>query len=253
MHLGKTECILFGSKRQLNKVTDFSVTCDDSQIKAAKSAKYLGITLDESLSGETIVCDILKKAGSRLKFLYRHAQYLNQKTRKTLCTALILCHYDYACSSWYSSLSQYYKNRLQTMQNKVVRFILNKGPRSHVGQDELDAVGLLSVKDRVIQMKINHVFKIFHGTAPDYLNTYFTRTSAVHKYSTRGSPFNFIVPRVKGSASHTFFFTAVHHWNFLPNSIKEKSNSHQFKTAVKKYLAEQGRLAEQNYQHHNKY
>ena len=229
------------------------MTCDGNQIKPANSAKYLGTTLDESLSGETIACDILKKAGARLGFLYRHAHLLSEKTRKTLSTALILCHYDYACSSWYSHLSQYYKKRLQTMHNKVVRFILNMGPRTHIGQRELDRVGLLSVKDRVIQMKMNHVFKIFHGTAPDYLNVHFTRITSVHNYSTRGSPFNFIVPKTKGQASHTFFHTAIRHWNFLPNSIKEINNLPQFKTAVKKHLAEQARLAEQNPSHHNRY
>ena len=84
------------------------------------------------------------------------------------------------------------------MHNRVVRFILNLGPRSHIGQRELDQVGLLSVKDRVIQMKLNHVFKIVHGTAPDYLSSNFTRISTVHKYSTRGSSVNFIVPSSKG-------------------------------------------------------
>ena len=59
LHLGKTECILFGSKMQLKKVNIFLVKCDGNLIKPANSAKYLGITLDESLSGETIACDIL--------------------------------------------------------------------------------------------------------------------------------------------------------------------------------------------------
>ena len=75
LHLGKTECILFGSKRKLNQVDNFKVTCDGKQITPSTSAKYLGITLDESLSGETIVCDILKKAGARLAFLYRYAHF----------------------------------------------------------------------------------------------------------------------------------------------------------------------------------
>ena len=139
------------------------------------------------------------------------------------------------------------------MQNKVARFILNKGPRTGIGQRELDKVGLLSVKEKVIQMKLNHVLNIFQGTAPDYLNTHFTRITSVHNYSTRGSPFNFIVPKTKVQASRTFLYTAIHHWNFLPNSIKEISQFSQFKSAVKKHLFDQARLAELNPMHHNKY
>ena len=31
------------------------------------------------------------------------------------------------------------------MQNKMVRFILDKGPRAHIGQKELDSLGFLNV------------------------------------------------------------------------------------------------------------
>ena len=102
-------------------------------------------------------------------------------------------------------------------------------------------------------MKMNHVYKIFHGTGPDYLKAHFTRITSVHSYSTRGSPYNFIVTRIKGQASHTFFHTAIRHWNFLPNSIKEINNLSHIKTAVKKHLSEQARLAQQNPSHHNNY
>ena len=32
------------------------------------------------------------------------------------------------------------KKQLQILQNKVVRFILDVGPRTHIGQNELDKV-----------------------------------------------------------------------------------------------------------------
>ena len=54
-------------------------------------------------------------------------------------------------------------------QNKVVRFVLDLGPRSRINCDILDKVNMLSVTDRVRQLRINHVFNIFHGHAPEYL------------------------------------------------------------------------------------
>ena len=45
------------------------------------------------------------------------------------------------------------------MQNKMVRFVLDLDPRAHVGKQQRKD-GLLSVKDRVIQLKLNQVFKI---------------------------------------------------------------------------------------------
>jgi len=51
----------------------------------------------------------------------------------------------------------------------IVRFVLDLGPRSRINCDILDQVNMLSVTDRVWQLRINHVFNIFHGHAPEYL------------------------------------------------------------------------------------
>ena len=43
LHMGKTECIIFGSKRKLRKINNFSVECNGHTIKAQRSVKYLGL------------------------------------------------------------------------------------------------------------------------------------------------------------------------------------------------------------------
>ena len=64
LHLGKTECILFGSKRKLKKVDQFQVTCNEHIITAQSSVTYLGINIDKFLSGEIIINNIIKKVNS---------------------------------------------------------------------------------------------------------------------------------------------------------------------------------------------
>ena len=122
LYLGKTEGILFGTKRKFNSVQDFSINCNGMTISTSSSVKYLGVTLDNTLSRDSIASNVIKKANERLKFLYRHSNCLNFKSCKTLTSALKMCHFDYTCSSWYSALSQKYKNQLQIIQNKIVRF-----------------------------------------------------------------------------------------------------------------------------------
>ncbi len=239
LHLGKTESILFGSKIKLSRVDDFNVACDGKIITPTNSVKYLGITLDNDLSGESVAESIIKKTSSRLSFLYRQRKFLNERTRKTLCTALIQCHFDYCCSSWYSALSVKLKNRLQVMQNKMIRFILNLEPRSHVGHDQFEKLGMLNVKDRVKQLKLNHVFKIYHCTAPKYLCSHFRKLSNTHRYNTRGSSTNFLVPKIKGQQCNTFFFTGIQEWNQLPGHIKSLQTKVQFKKAVKSHFLSQ--------------
>ena len=51
LHLGKTECILFGSKRKLKRVKDFKVTCNGHTIEHTTYAKYLSLNIENLLSG----------------------------------------------------------------------------------------------------------------------------------------------------------------------------------------------------------
>ena len=60
-HLGKTEYILFGSKRKLR-------TCSYIQLKCP-CTKYLRIELDQFLTGERVADKITCKSNAKLKFL----------------------------------------------------------------------------------------------------------------------------------------------------------------------------------------
>ena len=84
LHLGKTESILFGSKRKLKNVETFEVRCGQEIIKHVNSVKYLGIEIDDDLSGSNIVKEIATKANARLKFLYRYKNMLDFECRKIL-------------------------------------------------------------------------------------------------------------------------------------------------------------------------
>ena len=82
--MGKTELILFGTKRKLSMHNEFSVVMSDGHIiKSKKSVVYLGLELNRYLDGEEIVLNITKKVNSRLKFLYRQANFFNHMVKKT--------------------------------------------------------------------------------------------------------------------------------------------------------------------------
>ena len=100
LHVGKTECILFGSKRTLKGVNAFTVNYKGTTITNSSTVKYLGVVLDNNLSGERMVSTVSAKAIGKLKFLYRYGHILSSQIRRKLCSALIQCHPDY----WYNSL-----------------------------------------------------------------------------------------------------------------------------------------------------
>ena len=203
LHLGKTECILFGPKRKLKNFNDFTICYNNHVIKSTDHVKYLGVYIDNSLSGDYIVDSVAKKVNGRLKFLYRQAKFLDFTCKMSLCSALIQCHLDYACSAWYSGLSKCLKKKLQICQNKMVRFILDYFPRQSVNYDVLSSINMLSVEDRVKQLRLNHVFNIFHQKAPTYMQDNFVlktaRNNGRQKRSVSNLDFN--IPRVSSCQS----------------------------------------------------
>ena len=46
LHVGKTESLLFGSKRKLKGTENFRVFCDGTPVERMQSVKYLGVMLD---------------------------------------------------------------------------------------------------------------------------------------------------------------------------------------------------------------
>ena len=91
LHLGKTESILFGPSRKVKCVGEnsFNISCHGFKIEMKTCVKYLGVMLDNMLSGELIVQNIITKVNQRMKFLYRNSKCLSIQSRKTLCSALI--------------------------------------------------------------------------------------------------------------------------------------------------------------------
>ena len=77
LHLGKTECLLFGTKSKLKKVADFKVFCEGIAIQRVSHVKYLGVQLDANLDGSTHVGGLLKTCMGRLAFLYRNSGLLD--------------------------------------------------------------------------------------------------------------------------------------------------------------------------------
>ena len=59
-HLGKTECLLFGSKKRLKACDDFRITCDGRTIDRVVNVRYLGVQLDSNLNGSCHVDKTLK-------------------------------------------------------------------------------------------------------------------------------------------------------------------------------------------------
>ena len=240
LHIGKTECMLFGSCRKLKRAGNFQVTCEGMAVKQVYCVKYLGVHLDSDMSGKTQVRTILKTCAGRLAFLYRNASLLDKTCRTILCSALIQPFIDYCCSSWYSGVTVSLKGRLDVVQRKMVRFVNNWDPRHHVSFSDIRGLSWIPIPDRVEFFKMMHLFRIRHNLAPRYLLPNFKSISSVHSHNTRGSNLNFSLPKYLSLSPHSFAFTAIKQWNQLPTGLKSIVEFRVYKQRLKShYLSKQ--------------
>ena len=175
IHFGedKTKSILFGSKRKLRKVGKLNITYQGIDVKQKSQVTYLGCRLDETMSGEPLAYKTIKKINFRVNYLFRKKYFLTTSVSCLLCNALIQPHFDYACTAWYPNLCKKLKNKIQTTQNKCVRFCLNIDDMTHIPQNEFKKLNWLPVSDRINQCILLTTFKFVNDISPNYLNEVF--------------------------------------------------------------------------------
>ena len=74
---------------------------------------------------------------------------------------LIQPHFEYECSAWYLNLTKKLKHRIQTTQNKYVRFCLQLDKLKHISHEEFERLNWLPVTYRFKQCNNAIAFKFF--------------------------------------------------------------------------------------------
>ena len=234
IHLGKTESILFGTINKLTKANHLNIKYGKQEIEQKQKVKYLGVTLDNNLTGKSMVESILSKINNKLRFLYRKQKFLNKDIRRLLCNSLIQPHYDFACSSWYPLLTQNLKKRLQISQNKCIRFCLNLSNRDSIDLTKFNEINWLPVNKRVEQCICTLIYKYVHNNVPEYTEDIFT--IKVRKYNTR-KPNMLTRPFCKTSnGQKAISYLGPKLWDDIPNDLKQKANIASFKHEFKNHF-----------------
>ena len=74
-HLGKTKSFLFRFQPRLGSKSVLNISCKVTATEGKSSVKNFGATLEQCLSGETMLNSIIQKANARLKFLYQEQRF----------------------------------------------------------------------------------------------------------------------------------------------------------------------------------
>ena len=127
----KTEFVVIGTKqnRKMAKVKQLRV--GESIVKSTHAAQNLGINIDESLSLEQHIMDVVKSCGYFIHELWQIRPYLTPESAKKIVHATIISRLDY-CNSLYINLPLSQINRLQKVMNEAARLNTSTPRNEHI-------------------------------------------------------------------------------------------------------------------------
>ena len=150
LNISKCNFVIFGSPQKLNRIQDISVKVEGTSIERKQSFKYLGVTLQQSMSwADHHVHAISVKINHRIGLIKRIRNLLPLQARAALYNALILPLFDHGDAIWGDKNNDTIMSELQILQNKAAKVMLREPPRS-LSTEALRSLDLKSLSTRTV-------------------------------------------------------------------------------------------------------
>ena len=75
-----------------------------------------------------------------------------------------------SCSAWYPNLNKSQKAKLQTLQNKCIRFCMNLNDRACIGLNDLRESTSLPSMTVSNKVSVQQLFNFFNNKSPSHVN-----------------------------------------------------------------------------------
>ena len=226
----KSNFILIHRKKQ---AINLKLTLNNTIMEQKKQVKYLGITIDESLTWKPHINNCLIKLNKCLYAIYKLRPYTTINTLKLVYNALAYPHIQYCLAVWGGAPKTTLLPLIRKQKN-IVRAMLFKPYTTHSSP--------LFLKLKLLKLDELYNFKlglIMHNKIKieNNIQSNFPLISSVHSYSTRSNNgTNFYISTVQSNLGKTAFsYSGPRVWNTIPLDIRE-SSAYQFKYLYKNNL-----------------
>lgn len=240
----KSKVCMFGTSKQLFKLQSSlpPILFNNICLEPSASVVNLGIRMDSTFSWSPQIAELSRKIFCALGSLRRWKNLLPLKTKISLSQTLLLPILDYA-DSCYIDLSQQLLNKLERMQNLIIRFIFGLRKYDHVTQYRYQ-LKWLTVKDRRHLHSLTLLYTVlYHPITPSYLKERFKflGSNTLHSQHLRSRNNNLLeIPLSRTKCyGDSFTIKTVKLWNALPDEIRRSQSVGIFKRKLKKFYLEQ--------------
>ena len=177
---GKTELIYF---RKSGPTPLLNIKLHGKTLSPTKFVKYLGIYLDEFLSGNVQCSELIKKLNRANGMLAKARHYVPEPELKNVYHAIFSSHILYGSQVWTSKLISV-TDKISRLQKTAMRIMTFSEFRAH-SEPLFKKLEILKFHDSLSINNCSFVYDYFNNNLPgSFINT-FIRTTDLYKYSTR--------------------------------------------------------------------
>ncbi len=214
---------------------NFSIQLGSSTITPSRTARNLGVVIDDQLSFTDHIATTARSCRFALYNIRKIRPFLSEQAAQLLVQALVLSRLDY-CNALLAGLPACTIKPLQLIQNAAARVVFNEPKKAHVTPLFI-RLHWLPIAARIKFKVLMFAYKTTTGTAPIYLNS-LVQTYAPSRSLRSASERRLVVPSQRGtkSLSRTFTWTVPSWWNDLPISIRTAESLAIFKKHLKTHL-----------------
>jgi Reverse transcriptase (RNA-dependent DNA polymerase) len=235
LNTAKSEAVIIGTRCQLKKFDHpASVVVAGTSISCHESTTTLGVTIDSQLTFSARVNGIISACNYHLRAFKHIRPALDDQLATTIGRAIVLSRLDY-CNSLLVGCTQSDLDRLQHVQNKVVRIIKRLSPRAHVTAARAQ-LHWLPIRHRINYKLATLTFTALNTGQPDYLAELLVRRTDTRTLRSSADSTRLTVPTTYCKlADRAFSVAAPTVWNSLPANIRSCSSIATFKCALKSH------------------
>ena len=218
----KCEIIQITNRRKKKIVTNYSI--HEHQLKEVKGAKYLGVTIDRTLSWNEHINNVTKKANNTRAFLQRNINRCPEAI-KTLCyQAFVRPIVEYASTVWDPSTEKNSKS-VENVQRQAAHFVKSDYRRRRSVTTMLESLNWVSVASRRAEAKLVMLYRITNNLV-DVTTSALTATPT----RTRGNTHRYLQPFTRIEAyKHSFFPSTIKSWNKYTQQLVSKQSLDSFR------------------------
>lgn len=230
MYLNERKCVYMNFNEKNREIENVEI--NNCYIKKVDNYKYLGVEIDNKLTFCNQIEKIKNKIRSFCGILSHTSKYLNTNSKYLLYNSFISSHLIY-CAVIYNNSLKTDLDKLQRMQNKVLKILFNKSrlTRTETLYKELK---ILQIEYIIKNESIKLIYKIENKIINN--NIRLVENNSFHSYSTRSANHFHVEQAMSNRGLNRVTNSAVKEFNKIPNELKLIANFCNFKKKLKLYL-----------------